>query len=95
MIFFQSALICPILTHFENFFFFSKCVDLVPNLTHFEIFFQSAQFFKVRCNNGMLQDVKPRYGNLSKALHVGTVNTHILINLITFTPQGPQTLLLT
>ena len=45
---FQSALICPILTHFEKKIFFSKCVDLVPNLTHFENFFQIAYFFKVR-----------------------------------------------
>ena len=30
--------------------FFSKSVDLVQNLRHFEIFFQSAKFFKVRCN---------------------------------------------
>lgn len=25
-------------------------MDLVPNLTHFEEYFQSAQYFKVRCN---------------------------------------------
>ena len=37
--FFQSALIWPILTHFEKEIFFSKCDDLVPNLTHFKIFF--------------------------------------------------------
>ena len=39
-VFFQSALICPILTHFEK--KNTKSVDLVPNLTHFEIIFQSA-----------------------------------------------------
>ena len=38
--FFQSALLCPILTHFEK--NISKCVHLVPNLTHFEKYFQSA-----------------------------------------------------
>ena len=44
--FFQSALICPILTHFEKKYFFSKCVDLVPNLTHFEFFFKMRNFSK-------------------------------------------------
>ena len=41
---------CVSMPHIINKYFFSKCVDLVPNLTHFEKHFQSAKFFKVRCN---------------------------------------------